>query len=337
VGDEQFRVADGVLPETLSVSAAGPIVFRRATGGGNQQLVSIDPESRATQIIGEPFPGDNPSLDPDGRQISVDIVVESSRRVWLWDPGSGRNPNPFTNQEDDNSNGVWSPDGQRLLVTRVTDTFPIRTGLYAMAVADPSDEIEVLAGDNLIVASDWADARGLDHQYVLFRHSTTGDSYDIRALPIDDDLVIAGDPIPVAISDAAERDGKFSPNGQWVAYQSDKSGVYQIYARSFPEIGPEIQISGQDGGTQVQWSPDGTALFYITPNGALAMVEVDPARATLNPGPPVELFESDLLAFPGNAYRQQYVVTPGGRILLNDAPDASNASIRMILNWDPEG
>ena len=60
-----------------------------------------------------------------------------------------------------------------------------------------------------------------------------------------------------------ERLGQFSPDGKWIAYQSDETGRYQVYVQPFPGLGGDVALS-TDGGTQVRWNPHGTELFYVS-------------------------------------------------------------------------
>ena len=73
-----------------------------------------------------------------------------------------------------------------------------------------------------------------------------------------------------------ERDGQFSPDGKWVAYESDESGRPEIYTQPFPGPGRKVRIS-VEGGTQVRWRHNGKELFYIAPDERLMAVAIDPS------------------------------------------------------------
>src|SRR5213083_2964398 len=97
--------------------------------------------------------------------------------------------------------------------------------------------------------------------------------WDIWALPLDGDRK----PFPVVQTDFEERDGQFSPDGKWIAYQSNESGRFEIHVQPFS--GSERQVSGKwqvstTGGAQVRWRHDGKELFYIALDGRLMAVPI---------------------------------------------------------------
>ena len=130
-----------------------------------------------------------------------------------------------------------------------------------------------------------------------------------------------------------ERDGQFSPDGKWVAYQSDEAGHYEIYLQPFPGPGDRIQVSS-GGGQQVRWARDGSELFYIAADQRLTSVRVT-FGASGSPvlGTPLPLFRTEFDS--SFMMRQQYVVSPDGeRFLINAATDEIDPpSITLILNW----
>ena len=82
-----------------------------------------------------------------------------------------------------------------------------------------------------------------------------------------------------------ERNGEISPDGRWLAYESNASGRFQIYVRPFPDVdGGQWQVS-TDGGTQPLWARNGEELFYIAPDRTLNSVRVE-RSATWSAGTP---------------------------------------------------
>ena len=153
-------------------------------------------------------------------------------------------------------------------------------------------------------------------------------------------LPMADDPKPWSFlnSTFSERTGAFSPDGHWVAYQSDESGRVEIYVRPFPGPGGQWQISTA-GGKAPRWRPDGTALYYIAPDSRLMAASIAASGTALQPGLPTALFQTRI-ALGGTEVvgtRQQYDVAPDGRFLINVSVDEGNAApITVITNWNPE-
>jgi dipeptidyl aminopeptidase/acylaminoacyl peptidase len=153
-------------------------------------------------------------------------------------------------------------------------------------------------------------------------------------LPLNEDRK----PVAVVQTEFEERDAQFSPDGKWIAYQSNESGRFEIYIQPFPGPGRREQAS-TNGGAQVRWRRDGKELFYIALDGRLMAVPIQ-ARSNdqaFEVGTPVPLFATRV----GGAVqfdRQQYVVSQDGhRFLMNTVIDEPAASpIVVILNWKPK-
>ncbi len=92
---------------------------------------------------------------------------------------------------------------------------------------------------------------------------------DLWALPLDGDRKS----FPVVQTKFNERDGQFSPDGKWIAYQSDESGRWEVYVQPFVGPGGKLQIS-TNGGAQVRWRRDGKELFYIGLDNRLMAVPI---------------------------------------------------------------
>jgi Tol biopolymer transport system component len=84
-------------------------------------------------------------------------------------------------------------------------------------------------------------------------------------------------PFPFARTESSERNGQFSPNGRWIAYDSDETGSYQVYVQAF--FGEERPTSAKwqisvSGGSQPRWRQDGKEIFYLSTDRKLMSVEV---------------------------------------------------------------
>ena len=108
-------------------------------------------------------------------------------------------------------------------------------------------------------------------------------------LPMDGDTV-AGEPIDVTASPGNDAWAQFSPDGRWIAFESDRSGELQIYVMRFQEPGTEAPVTRQ-GGTQVRWSPRGDELFYIDLEERTLMAVEVTATPVLSASLPRSLFE----------------------------------------------
>jgi Tol biopolymer transport system component len=134
-----------------------------------------------------------------------------------------------------------------------------------------------------------------------------------------------------------ERDGQFSPDGQWVAYQSNASGHVEIYVQPF-RGGNREQVS-TNGGAQVRWRRDGKELFYVALDGRLMSVpiQMNAATKTLEAGIPTPLFTTRVGGAVQAGNSQQYVVSADGqRFLMSAITETHTPAITVVLNWRPK-
>jgi hypothetical protein len=153
---------------------------------------------------------------------------------------------------------------------------------------------------------------------------------DLWAVPLEGDRA----PIAVARTPFDDRDGQFSPDGKWVAYDSDESGRPAIYVQPFPQSGAKRLVSTA-GGSQPRWRSDGQELFYVAPDGYLMAVPMGAAAGPSGIGIAVRLFKPPFAPFSAIS-RQQYVVShDGGEFLLVASDDPRTPPITLVLNWKP--
>ena len=113
-----------------------------------------------------------------------------------------------------------------------------------------------------------------DGRYIVYAVRHDGRS-DLRALPLFGERT----PFDVARTSFAESNGRFSPDGRWVAYQSNETGRAEVYVQPFPGPGPKSQVS-VGGGTLPRWPRDGGELFYLAPDNRLMVVSVSRRRGS---------------------------------------------------------
>jgi dipeptidyl aminopeptidase/acylaminoacyl peptidase len=173
-----------------------------------------------------------------------------------------------------------------------------------------------------------------DGRFLLYDSLEPKGGTDIWALQLDGDRK----PHEVVRTDFNERQGQFSPDGKWIAYQSDKTGRFEIYLRRFPGPGGDSSVS-TDGGNQVRWSPNGRELFYIGTDDRLMAVPMrfSSDGETAEPGTPQALFVTNVGSTAINTNRQQYVVAPDGQSFVMNSVigEPSTSPITVILNWKP--
>jgi len=325
------RLADPVgIPSVLgqngfSASTDGRVAYR--AGGRDQvQLTWYDRSGKNLGTAGLPDskPAYYPELSPDGQRVAFTSNVQQNLDIWIQDLARG-GLTRFTFDPANDNVPVWSPDGTRIAFSS------LRKGgaLYVGPSSRPGGEevlLERASMERARIPQDWSK----DGRFLLYREIDPKTSRDLWALPL-----TGSDrkQFEVARTPANENNGQFSPDGRWVAYETDESGRFEIVVQPFPEATATWTVS-TGGGTQPRWSADGKELYFIAPDGKLMAAPITSTGATFAAGTPTALFPARL-APGGPANKQQYVVSRDGRFLIYQQIEESAAPITLILNWKP--
>jgi Tol biopolymer transport system component len=263
-------------------------------------------------------------LSPDDRRfvVSRNNAEMLNNDLWLADV-TGNNATRFTFDPGNDQFAVWSPDGGRLVwaSNRNGQAFD----LYVKDTSQAGQETLLYQTDLYKFPTDWS----RDGRHILFRQISPQTKYDVMALPLADPQK----PFAVLNSPANESAATFSPDGQWIAYQSDESGRYEIYVQLFQGGGGKRHVSSA-GGIGPHWRGDGTELYYYAPDGKLMATTVTKG-ASLAFGTPVPLFE---FRPSGNVILPYYSVSRDGqRFLLSTILETvPNAPLAVVQNWMAE-
>ena len=160
-------------------------------------------------------------------------------------------------------------------------------------------------------------------------------------------LPMQGDGKPYVFLRTQFRDiyGAFSPDGRWVAYQSNESGRPEVYVRRFFVPGETATVAPAEqwqvstsGGTFPAWRADGQELYYLNPDGAMMAAPITVTGAALVPGTPQMLFSTRIYRGGRDVQQgRQYDVAADGRFLINTELDNDvGVPITLIQNWNPE-
>ena len=178
-----------------------------------------------------------------------------------------------------------------------------------------------------------------DGRTLVFHEQAAKTRYDIMSSELEGERRAE----PLLRTNFDERNPRISPNGLWIAYDSDASGRYEIYVRPFPDVQRgQWQVSAA-GGEEPVWSRDGGELFYRAPNGALMGVSIL-RGSTWSAGKPAEVVKERYYAGDsggvGPLLNPTYDVARDGRFLMIKEQGAqattASPSIIVVLNWFEE-
>jgi serine/threonine-protein kinase len=318
----------------FAVSRRGTLVYApRSAQQGPRSLVWVDRQGRETPT-GAPIRNYRSlRLSPDGTRVAV-AIEDQQTDIYLWNLAR-ETLAPLTSGPGDKRRPVWTADGRRLV-------FSAAGGLMAQAADGTGAPVSVATGLDQAPAYVAPDGTGILGQE--FSPQTSG---DIVWFPLGSPSAGPGPTSGASPATASrlvattfnEMFPDVSPNGRYMAFQSDESGRPEIYIRPFPRVVDGGWRVTTRGGTYPLWAPDGRELFYRDPAGVLMSVPVDIAGSTFTSGNPSALFELPY-HLPGSP--RDYDVAPDGKRFLVLKPQAADsrppapATLVVVLNWFEE-
>jgi Tol biopolymer transport system component len=289
--------ADGILVWNARPASAARLVWRDRTG--NKTNVALDP-GLYRQI----------RLSPDGTKAAVNLIAENQSQVqdiWLLELTTGVFSR-ITSGQGQANDPVWSPDGRQI-------AFQWRGNLYRRMIGSP-EIIPILETP----VSKWLHDWSRDGRSVVL-------AYD-RGVYI---LSPESGSMTTFLEDNFNKDEfRVSPDGRWIAYNSDESGRHEIYVASFPKLDNRRQVSNS-GGTIPRWRADMREMYYMRPDGSMMAVEVRNGEL-LQTGSPQPLFGTDI---PVSSVLDQYDVTSDGQkfLIIENEENAVSPPIHVAVNW----
>jgi Tol biopolymer transport system component len=345
-----------------AVSGPGTLVYMPGAVGGQtalRSLVWVDRKGHEERIKAPLRGYGPPRISPDGTRVAIGILDQGNSEIWIWDlaremlrrltfaPGMDGLP-------------VWTPDSRRIIF--MSD----RTGvlnLYSQA-ADGTGTVERLTTSAnpqwpTSITPDGTRVFGFDNEPKR-ASSVTGRTGGVILVP----LTSPANRFALDKAQASRRPGvgpspgvsstsagpvvqnlfhgvlaEISPDGRYLAYQSDEAGGYEVYVRPFPQVDRGRWQISTGGATRPVWARSGRELFYLDASSALIGVPVRTSGPTFSTGIPAKIFDTKYVE-PNPA--RHYDVSPDGQrfLMIKDSlvrdQHATPASMIIVLNWFEE-
>jgi eukaryotic-like serine/threonine-protein kinase len=321
----------------FAVSSDGTLAYAppESAATSSRLLVWVNRQGNAETITAAPRDYRHPRISPDGTHVAM--VFPDDRHnvdVWVWDV-AGKTHRRLTSDPDRDGEPVWTSDGQWLIFTST------RSGelvLYRQAANGAGDAERLL---QLTRQNSAMPAISPDGKHLLIRETRLKTSY-LSIVDLDADGRIRGaEPKPLVKSGFDDSNAEISPDGRWLAYQSNRSGKFEVYVQPFPNVAGGFSQVSTSGGTEPVWARD--ELFFRAPNGDVMRVSIA-AGPIWKAAAPTKLFAGTSYALSpatGGMPRTYDVAPDGRRFLMIKNSEASTRTstpprIIVVQNWVEE-
>ena len=317
-----FRVADqvanGQQKTMFSSSPNGTLVYWPLSSTSAEVLPTwYDRNGNRLGSVGSPHSYRQATFSPNEKFLAAHVLDPQDRKadVWLLDLTSGI-LSRLTSDSGDIDTAIWSPDGREILFSSN------RSGvmqLYSKPAGGGEDRL-VYGSTEPAYPGEW-----LRDGSFLFLN---GNGRSFLLLHPGN-----GAKVETLLKTDYNKDGPHvSPDGNWVVYNTDESGRWEVYLATFPAFTGRRQISA-NGGVQGVWRKDGRELFYLSLEGELLSVPIKPGLSP-EPGVPKVLFRTRI---PVAAQLDQFAATADGqRFLVLESQEGASRPLTVVVDWQAE-
>jgi Tol biopolymer transport system component len=237
--------------------------------------------------------------------------------LWLIDVARGI-PRRFVSDPASDTFPLWSPDGARLAFGSSRLHGSVIHDLFVKPILGADRETVLLESAENKIPLDWS----RDGRFIVYSVLSAKTASDLWVLPQDGSTK----PFVFKQTPSDEMGAKFSPDGHWMAYQSNETGRIEIYVERFPGPSRSTLVS-TSGGTAPAWRDDGREIIYKGLDDRVMAVPVSIGADSVDAGTPVALFALR----PGATFEP---TRDGKRFLVNTSlDDDSSPPITVVLNW----
>ena len=314
---------DSIATGATAVSASNAGLLATQTGGSvRSRLLWYDRSGRELGAIGPDGMYWESTLSPDDRWLSISRMdaEKLAGSIWTIDLQRGTLAR-LSSQIPLSATSLWSSDGRRIVYSSFSSG-----EVFIQDARGAGKETLLFKNPSFTPLDDWS----RDGRYIFY------EALDFKRFHFDvwiRDLTTATSR-PLLQAEFNQSGARLSPDGRWLAYESDESGDFEVFVRGFPEAGERRQVSS-GGGRQPRWRGDGRELFYASPDRKIMSVEVRPGPS-FEAGVPRALFQTRIL--PLIEARNHYDVSADGQRFVVNSRRTEDASlpITVMVGWIPE-
>jgi len=284
-----------------------------------KQFWWFDRSGKPLEAIGPQGDVRNPEFSPDGSRLVFERVEPGGVQtdIWLLELSRGT-ASRLTFEPQSESYPVWSREGTHVFYNASREN--ARGVFRKHASGAGSEELVVAMKD-----PEWMRDISRDGAYLV--GILGGIGRDILMAP----MKTGAETRPFMKTPFDESSVRVSPDGRFIAYDSDESGQVEVYVQSFPEPGGKWQVSS-NGGVKPKWRDDGKELYFLALDRTLMAVPVSAQGGTFQSGEPTPLFLTEL---PAALAAYSYAATSRGDrfVVARPAGGGTPAPFTVVLNW----
>ncbi|MBA3341831.1 MAG: PD40 domain-containing protein [Gemmatimonadaceae bacterium] len=321
VGDpvqlDEGVVVDQTAGAKASLSASGTLAYLR----GRAQFQPVMAGAGSTSpvaLIREPGSYSTPRFSPEGGRVAMTVFGTNATDIWIYN--IARNTFTRLTTEGVNVRPEWTADGRYVVFISTREG---KSGIWRQP-ADGSGAAELLYQPEI---EPFEAIVSPDMKWLVFRTAPGAKhSRDILAVPLTGDRTV----VPIVTGPNSESLPRLSPDGKWLAYQSNETDRFEIYVRPFPGSGARVQVS-DNGGTEPIWGRSGRLLYFRGPLGEVVQVGVTTGSG-FSIGTRSVVLTGDYLT---DSSHPNWDVAPDGRFLMLKRAGAESQTV-VVHNWGSE-
>ena len=327
---DHIAVNGASIRAMFSASETGTLVYQSGGAYSGWDLAWWGRDGKRLETVAQDSRYFGPALSPDGTRLAVTIFVgnQGISDNWVFDLArSTRTRLTFNRGVNTYANvggATWTPDSKTILYTSVSKGV---YQIYAKAADGSGTERLLLESTD---ATAYPSSVSPDGRYLLYerRVNQKEPGAHIWVLP----LYGEEKPYPVLEDALDQRAPTVSPDGKWLAYQSNESGRPEIYITSFPAAGAKWQVSG-NGGIVPKWRRDGKELFFLDSLDNMVAVDVNMSGNVVKLGALHILFQAAGVPRDFGPYD---VTADGKKFLITSGLKEGTEPLALVQNWPAE-